>query len=76
MWHDVLIFVIGSDVIGWWKHAYAREHVHMMMNLMVEAVCTSQMSVYFYKTTWYYIPEGSHLHAHCNENVKSHFPFS
>jgi hypothetical protein len=28
---------------------------------MMEAVCTSQTSVYCNETTWHYIPEGSHL---------------
>jgi hypothetical protein len=29
---------------------------------MLEAVYTSETSVYFNKTTWHYIPEGCHLH--------------
>jgi hypothetical protein len=39
--------------------------------LMMEAVCTSESSVYF-ETTWCYIPEVCHLHTHCHENLKSH----
>jgi hypothetical protein len=34
------------------------------MALMMEAVCNSEISVYFYETTWRYIQEGSHSHAY------------
>jgi hypothetical protein len=40
--------------------------------LMMEAVCTSEMSVYIYKPTWHHIPEGCHLHKGCCKNLKSH----
>jgi hypothetical protein len=33
--------------------------------------CISYMSVYS-ETTWSYIPEGSHLHTRCCEDLKSH----
>jgi hypothetical protein len=32
-----------------------------IINLMMEAVRTSEKSVYSKETTWCYIPEGSHL---------------
>jgi len=38
----------------------------------MEAVRTSEMLVYFGKTTWYYIPQGCHLQTRCHENPKSH----
>jgi hypothetical protein len=41
--------------------------------LTMEAVCTSETSVYFYKTTQHYITEGWHLHTRCHENLKSHW---
>jgi hypothetical protein len=31
--------------------------------LMMEAVCTSEMSVYFYDTTWHHVPKGCHLNV-------------
>jgi hypothetical protein len=39
---------------------------------MIEAASTSKTSVNFYQTTWRNIPEDSHLHTHCCENLKSH----
>jgi hypothetical protein len=40
--------------------------------VMTKAESTSEMLVYFYKTTWDNIPESSHIHiCHC-ENLKSH----
>jgi hypothetical protein len=42
-----------------------------MLALMMEAVRTSAMLVY-YKTTRHNIPEGSNRHTHCHENLKSH----
>jgi hypothetical protein len=38
---------------------------------MMEAVCTSKISVYLNDTTRHYIPEGYHLHSRCRENLKS-----
>jgi hypothetical protein len=32
-------------------------------DVTMEAVRTSEMSVYFNVTTWHYIPEGYHLHT-------------
>jgi hypothetical protein len=43
-----------------------------MIASMVHAVHISETSVYANKTSWRYIPEGCHLHAHCRENLKSH----
>jgi hypothetical protein len=39
---------------------------------MMEAVRTSETSVYYNETTRRYIPEGSDLHTRCRENLKSH----
>jgi hypothetical protein len=39
---------------------------------MVEAASTSETSVNFYQTTRRTTPEGSHLHTHRRENLKSH----
>jgi hypothetical protein len=33
--------------------------------MMMEAVCTSETSVYFNDTTWCYIPEVCHVHTRC-----------
>jgi hypothetical protein len=38
---------------------------------MMEAVRTSETSVYSYETIQCYIPEGSTLHTHSHENLKS-----
>jgi hypothetical protein len=35
---------------------------NLLFSLTMEAVCTSEMSVYFNKIIYYYIPEGCHLH--------------
>jgi hypothetical protein len=40
--------------------------------LIMEAVLTSEMSVYFDVTTWRYVPEDSEVHTHHRENLKSH----
>jgi hypothetical protein len=42
------------------------------ITLMMEAVSTSEISVYSNKTTRRYIPEGSRLHIQHRENLKSH----
>jgi hypothetical protein len=39
---------------------------------MMEAVRTSETSVYSNETTWRYIPEGSHIHTRRRENLKAH----
>jgi hypothetical protein len=38
---------------------------------MMEAERISETSVYFYETTWRYIPKGCHLHTR-RENLKCH----
>jgi len=45
--------------------------IRVIITLMMEAVNMSEMSVYFYETTWYNIPEGCHVHIHCHEDLKS-----
>jgi hypothetical protein len=40
--------------------------------LKMEAVCTTERSVYFNQTTRRYIPEDYHLHTRRRENLKSH----
>jgi hypothetical protein len=57
------------------KGAYCLHHqddeYYIMMGttsiiaLMIEAVRTSETSVYSYETTWRYIPEGSNLRVLC-----------
>jgi hypothetical protein len=44
----------------------------LFMALMMDAVCTSEMSNYSNKTTWRYISEGSNFHTCHHENLKSH----
>jgi hypothetical protein len=39
---------------------------------MMEAVRTSEASVYSNETIWSYIAEDSKLHTRCRENLKSH----
>jgi hypothetical protein len=48
------------------------EIVLCSVNLMREAVYTSEMSDCFSETTWCYMPEGCHLHICCHDNLKSH----
>jgi hypothetical protein len=43
-----------------------------MIALIMEAVRTSETSVYFKETTWRYIPESCHLHTSRRENLQSH----
>jgi hypothetical protein len=43
-----------------------------MLWLMMEAVRTSETSVYSNEITRRYIPEGSHLHNRRRENLKSY----
>jgi hypothetical protein len=40
--------------------------------LMMEAVRTSETSVYFNETAWCSIPEGYCIHIRRRENMKSH----
>jgi hypothetical protein len=42
--------------------------IRVTITLMMEAECTSQMSVYSNETAWRYVPEGSHLQLRCNSN--------
>jgi hypothetical protein len=44
----------------------------LLITLMMEAVCISEMLVYFKGSTQHYIPEGCHLHTCCHEKLKSH----
>jgi hypothetical protein len=43
-----------------------------MPNGMLETASTSVTSVNFYETARRNIPEDSHLHTSCRENLKSH----
>jgi cell division protein FtsL len=43
-----------------------------LIALMMEAVRTSETSVYFKHTTRRYISEGYHLHTSHRDNLKSH----
>jgi hypothetical protein len=47
-----------------YRHFRGAYFLHHQGNetLMMTAVCTSEISVYFHKTTWRYIPESCHLH--------------
>jgi hypothetical protein len=47
-------------------------YLHLIITLMMEAAGSSEMSVYFYQTTQYNIPEDSHLHTRRYENLISH----
>jgi hypothetical protein len=38
----------------------------------MEAACSSEMSVNFYETELYHIPEDKNLHTSCCENLRSH----
>jgi hypothetical protein len=50
------------------RGAYCLHHQGTLM----EAGCTSEMSVHFNVTTRRYIPQNSKLPTHCHENLKSH----
>jgi hypothetical protein len=39
--------------------------------LMMEAASTSETSVNLYETTWCSIPEDSHLHSHCCDEIST-----
>jgi hypothetical protein len=41
---------------------------------MMDAVRTSETSVYYKETTWRFIPEDSNFHTRRRENFKSHKP--
>jgi hypothetical protein len=40
--------------------------------LMMEAASTAETSVNFYQTTRRNVPEDSHPHTRCRENIESH----
>jgi hypothetical protein len=44
----------------------------LVIVLMMEAVRTSETSVYFKETIRHYIPEGSNIYTRRRENLKSH----
>jgi hypothetical protein len=46
--------------------------IRSMVVSMMEAVRTSETSIYFNQTTWRYIPESCRLYARRRENLKSH----
>jgi hypothetical protein len=43
------------------RFLYLQIIFHGFTALLIEAVCTSETSVYFDETKWYYIPEGCNL---------------
>jgi hypothetical protein len=45
--------------------------IRVIIALMMEAVRTSETSVYSKETTKHYIPEASNLHTRGHENLKS-----
>jgi hypothetical protein len=49
---------------------------HRFIDLMMEAVCTSETSVNLYEATRHSIPEGCHIHIRRRENLKSHSQLS
>jgi hypothetical protein len=38
----------------------------------METVCSSEMLVSTYESTWHHNPEQQNRHLHCHENLKSH----
>jgi hypothetical protein len=48
------------------------EHGNEHTRPMMEAVLTSETSVYFNETTRLYIPEVCHIHTRSSDNPKSH----
>jgi hypothetical protein len=43
----------------------------ILVTLMMEAICSSEMSV-LTRATWHNSPEDGTLHSHCHENQKSY----
>jgi hypothetical protein len=61
--------ITGLDVV-----AKIKDSIHVrnqtVIILAMEAVCTSEMSVYFNETTWHYITVGYHPdHLICNQSL-------
>jgi hypothetical protein len=54
------------------RSTYCLHHQDDEYALIMEAVRTSETSVYFNETTRLFIPEGCHLHTRRLENLKSH----
>lgn len=46
--------------------------VHNSSTIIMQMMTTSEMSLQFYQTTQYHIPEDSNLNIHCCENPRSH----
>lgn len=44
-------------------------HNHDLIALIMKAVCTSDMLVYFFVTTQRYVPEGCYLYTCCCGNL-------
>jgi hypothetical protein len=61
--------ITGLDVVAKIKDSiYVRNQTVII--LAMEAVCTSEMSVYFNETAWHYITEGYHPdHLICNQSL-------
>jgi hypothetical protein len=56
----------------WKKLTNIPEMITASIIKAMEAVSTSETLANFYQTIWRNIPEESHLHTCCRENVKSH----
>jgi hypothetical protein len=76
LWSQTSVLAVFTgdlyDVINFGHLVSVMQHIRgAYCLLMMDAVCTSEMSV-CYEPTWRNIPEGYHLHTWCQENLKSH----
>jgi hypothetical protein len=69
----------GEDVIVTLLHWTVRELVGRYQHFVetssvlgIEAVCSSEMLVSTYTSTWHYVAEDQHRIFHCRGNLKSH----
>jgi hypothetical protein len=68
MWNRVIICIYSAkeqQVKCFFSAGFFCEISGSHGTLMMGAVCTSETSVYFNKTTWRYIPKGYLLHSFC-----------
>jgi hypothetical protein len=64
---QMLVVEISGSHDGKSEDGSSEVHTASIIILMREAVCTSELSVYFNKTTQCYIPEGCHFHMYVNK---------